>query len=156
MIDLYFNDGSATFTHRTAVGGVGPRKMALADLDGDDDLDIAMSSGLSEEVMSVVLNKGDGTFGPQRSYDVGPRPNGIAAGDFDRDGDLDLALAQDDLDTGLTKIQIWRNNGAAKFKLVAVVALTQRGDPSSMPPTSTATERSTSRSGSSGPRPTSC
>ena len=95
VIDLYFNDGDGVFTRRTDTGGLGPQKMALADLDGDDDLDIAMSSGLFEEIMSVVLNKGDGTFAPEQRY-TWARTRGIAAGDFDRDGDLDLALARDD------------------------------------------------------------
>jgi hypothetical protein len=130
VIDLYLNDGTAEFTHRTATGGVGPKKMALADLDGDGDLDIAMTSGLFLDLMSVVLNKGDATFDAERRYTVGKEPTGIAAGDFDRDGDVDLAVGRDDPESLDTTVQIWVNNGSAKFTTKSVVLLEQHGDPS--------------------------
>jgi FG-GAP-like repeat len=113
VIDLYFNDGLGAFTRRTDAGGIGPQKMTLADLDGDGDLDIAMSSSYFENVMSVVLNDGDGTFAPERRYTVGDHPKGIASADFDGDGDLDLAIARNESATIQTKVQFWRNDDAA-------------------------------------------
>ena len=109
-------------------GGLGPQKLVLADLDGDDDLDIAMSSGLFERVMSVLLNNGDGTFGAESRYDVGDHPQGIAAADFDRDGDLDLAVARYTTTTLETYVQIWSNDGAAQFARAREVTLIQAGD----------------------------
>ena len=89
-----------------------------------------MSSGIFEQVMSVVLNKGDGTFGAERQYTVGKHPRGITSGDFDRDGDIDLAIARDDPDTVKSSFQIWSNNGAAKFTRATEITLAEVGDPS--------------------------
>ncbi len=127
-IDLYFNDGRGAFTRRTAAGGLGPQKLALADLDGDGDLDLAMSSGLFQRVVSVLLNEGDGTFATETRYDTGESPLGIAAADFDRDGDADLAVARYDTATLKTYVQIWRNDGAARFTRAREVTLIQAGE----------------------------
>lgn len=130
VIDLYFNDGDGAFTRRTDTGGLGPQKMALADLDDDGDLDLAMSSGLFEEVMSVMLNNGDGTLAPEQRYTVGDNPKGIAAADFNGDGDIDLAVARNDSSTLETYVQIWTNDGTGKFKRKTEITLIQGGGPS--------------------------
>lgn len=128
VIDLYFNDGKGKFTRRTDNGGLGPQKMALADLDADGDLDLAMSSGLFEEVISVLLNNGDGEFGPERRYTVGENPKGIAAADFNGDGDIDLAVGRQD-PSNQAYVQIWSNDGRAKFTKSREITLVQLGDP---------------------------
>ena len=43
--------------------------------------------------MSVLLNGGGGTFGPQSSYAAGTHPSAVAVGDFNGDGKPDLAVA---------------------------------------------------------------
>jgi hypothetical protein len=43
--------------------------------------------------ISVLLNRGDGTFSAPRQVQVGQGPVAIAGADFDRDGALDLAVA---------------------------------------------------------------
>jgi len=128
VVDLYFNDGDGAFTRRTASGGLGPQKLVLADLDGDGDLDIAMSSGLFERVMSVLLNDGDGTFAPESRYNVGDHPQGIATADFNRDGDLDLAVARYDTATLKTYVQIWLNDGSGRFARAREITLAQTAD----------------------------
>jgi hypothetical protein len=130
VIDLYINNGTGTFTHRTDTGGVGPQKLALADLDGDGDLDIAVSSGLFGNTMSVVLNNGHGVFGPETRYTVGENPNGIAAADFDGDGDVDLAVARHDPVFLKTKVSFWSNNGTGTFKRAREITSIQEGNPS--------------------------
>jgi hypothetical protein len=90
-----------------------PHSVVTADLDGDGDLDLAAGNGFTGYV-SVLLNRGDGSF----ALGARPRPGGhrigLAAGDIDGDGDLDLASA--DVDGGLT---ILRNSGGAVYDVEA-------------------------------------
>ena len=52
----------------------------------------SVSSAFTDNV-SVLLNKGDGSFHDVTRYGVGIQPYAIATGDFNRDGKLDLATA---------------------------------------------------------------
>jgi len=69
-----------------------PRNMVAVDIDGDHDLDLAASNYDSSRV-SVLLNKGDGTFAWNMPYSTGANPYGITAGDYDGDGDMELATS---------------------------------------------------------------
>jgi hypothetical protein len=60
-------------------------------VDGDLDLDVVVTDGADDGV-SVLLNLGDGTFGPSAGYPAGDAPSDIVAVDVDQDGDLDLAV----------------------------------------------------------------
>jgi WD40 repeat protein len=66
--------------------------VAVADLDGDGVLDLAVANGGSNNV-SVLLGNGDGTFQAAANYAVGSDPVAIAAGNFDGNGYLDLSVA---------------------------------------------------------------
>jgi hypothetical protein len=70
--------------------------MALADLDGDDDLDLVLM-GRSNGLPGVFENDGTGHF-INRSFDSGmlplPEGSGMIAFDFDGDRDLDLLFTQ--------------------------------------------------------------
>lgn len=78
-----------------------PYAMAVADFDGNDSLDIALSHpsscGTSTEKncqsVGVLLNKGDGTFQEQRFTSTGGTPRGLLAADFDKDAMMDLVVA---------------------------------------------------------------
>jgi hypothetical protein len=59
--------------------------VAVGDLDGDSDLDLAVAG------VSLLLNDGSGTFAAAVSY--GAAGNSVAICDLDGDSDLDLAVA---------------------------------------------------------------
>jgi len=63
--------------------------LSYDDLDGDGDLDLAAANGYSNSV-SVLLNNGNGTFATQSMYTVGAGPVEVYGADLDGDGDIDL------------------------------------------------------------------
>jgi hypothetical protein len=66
--------------------------LTAGDLDGDNDIDVAVASSPSSEV-SVLLNGGDGSFASPAKFTTGEWPLAIKAGDLDGDHDLDLVTA---------------------------------------------------------------
>jgi hypothetical protein len=66
--------------------------LATGDFNGDGKLDI-VGADTSGNTVSVLLNKGGGTFQPPVSYAAGTNPTSVAAADFNGDGKLDLAVA---------------------------------------------------------------
>jgi hypothetical protein len=65
------------------------RQVALTDLTGNGKLDIVVTNYDSGDV-SVLLNRGDGTFEPQRRFDATSAPFGLAIGDLNSDRVPDL------------------------------------------------------------------
>ncbi|MCU0425362.1 MAG: FG-GAP-like repeat-containing protein [Candidatus Kapabacteria bacterium] len=96
-VAVLLNNGTASFS---AAGlpfplslGANPRAIALGDVDGDGDLDIATGNSTSNDV-AVLINNGAAsfTFAVGSPYPVGGNaPWGITMGDFDGDGDIDIA-----------------------------------------------------------------
>ncbi len=95
IVSVMAGDGDGGFGMPTlipikATGGV-QSTIATADLNGDGHPDLVATSPGSS-LISVLLNKGDGTFATPVTYgnDEGGYTAGIAFGDFDRDGKLDI------------------------------------------------------------------
>jgi hypothetical protein len=91
-VSIHLGHGDGTF--QSAVyypAGTGPAYLATGDFNGDGKADIAVAH---QRGVSVLLNKGDGTFLPEIHYgtEMGWTPS-VAVGDFNGDGKLDLGAA---------------------------------------------------------------
>jgi len=84
--------------------------VAVADLNGDGKLDVAIGN-LDSATISVYLGNGDGTFKRLADFATGLYPNGVAVGDFNGDGKPDLALAN-----GSGTVSILLGNGDGSFQ----------------------------------------
>jgi hypothetical protein len=94
--------------------------IVLADLDGDDDLDIAVLEGAfgfpAIGTVEILLNEGDGSFAAALTNPVGTFGgleffvDELAAGDLDGDEDLDLAFLG-----SMAPLTLLFNEGGASF-----------------------------------------
>jgi pimeloyl-ACP methyl ester carboxylesterase len=108
-VQVLENAGNGTFVTygRFSTGGY-PYSVVAGDLDGDGDIDLATADWGSS--VSILPNRGDGTFDPAWTY-PGPQSNDIAAADFDEDGDVDLTVTNYHEDT----VAIYLNYGDGTF-----------------------------------------
>ena len=73
--------------------GTAPAYVAVGHLDGNENgADLVVSNQNSDNI-SVLLNKGDGTFLAAANYAVGKLPTAVAIGDFSGLGRRDVAVA---------------------------------------------------------------
>ncbi len=117
-VSVLLGDGYGTLGPQTRVAaGNGPSAIAAGDFNGDGKLDLATTNAgqypsLSSGDVSIVLGNGDGTFGPQVKFAVGPGPAAIVVSDFNRDGNQDLAVADEGFSgTGDVSILMGRGDG---------------------------------------------
>ena len=95
-VTMLQSDGSFGFTSQTvpnSVTGADPYGIVAADLDGDTDVDLAVTNRTKSGNVTVLRNDGSGNFTRADQVDVGNQPRLIAAADFNDDGSLDLASA---------------------------------------------------------------
>ncbi|WP_460547537.1 FG-GAP-like repeat-containing protein [Hymenobacter daeguensis] len=78
-----------------------PFDAALADVDGDNDLDLLTSNNQNTGLVSVRLNN-SGVFGTAADVAVEPYPVGLTTGDVDGDGDLDLVTVNNSYNSTLS------------------------------------------------------
>lgn len=111
--------GGGVFGPDTTYGvGLRPLSIHVNDLNGDGWFDIAVSN-VQGGSLSLLFNRGDGTFGDDSlvvvdSINVGPGKNtlfDVFGGDLDGDGDIDLATA--DWFTG--RFFVLANDGGGRF-----------------------------------------
>lgn len=94
--------------------GVDPEGVGVGDFNGDSMPDLVTTNWVGNNV-SVLINKGDGTFGLGVNYTVGSRPEKVAVGDFNNDGSPDLVTAN----SGSSNVSILINKGDGTFQSVA-------------------------------------
>jgi hypothetical protein len=132
------NDGAGAFVLRQRVDGAvitenGGHPLALADLDGDGDVDVAAAF---DEAIRILRNDGSGRLvdSPQdrislpsalRSTFVGIHR--VATSDLDGDGDLDL-LVEAGARNAATGVVAYANEGAGHFGTGVVALRFEQGD----------------------------
>ena len=111
-VEIALNQGLGTFIAGLEGGPIGHAfsAMSLGDLDGDGDLDVAVTDS-SGSGLTVLLNAGDGTFAPGISQAVGGAMDAVATGDLDGDGDLDLIVS------GWSVVNVLLNDGTGVFSV---------------------------------------
>jgi hypothetical protein len=68
-----------------------PVAIAAGDFNGDGVSDIVVANN-GDNIVSILLGRPDGTFGPPNAYPSGSEPVAVATGDFNGDGNLDVAV----------------------------------------------------------------
>ncbi len=116
-----------------------PTSVAAADFGGDDKNDLVVASSSTKNV-SVLINKGDGSFGQKKDYDAGTTPSSVAAKDLNGDNKPDIVVAN----SGSNNVSVLINKGDGTFPTkvdypvgvaphsVAAVDLNGDPDPSSV------------------------
>lgn len=92
--------------------GFAPEAIALVDIDGDGNLDLAAVNPV-KQTLSVGWGGPDGDFTRLSSWPVGETVAGLAHGDLDGDGTLDLASAL----PGSNAVVVLYGNGKRDFTL---------------------------------------
>jgi hypothetical protein len=118
-VTILTNNGGGVFAAAGTVltgGGTSPHTPIAGDLDGDGDIDIAVSLKNTNQVRILVNNAGTFSLGPV--FSVGLEPRDMAIADIDNDGDLDLAVSNRDGNT----VSVLRNMGGLNFNVSSVQA----------------------------------
>jgi hypothetical protein len=106
-------DGSFAAPRRfAALGEAAAGAIAVDDLNGDGDVDLAVA-GIDR--MAVLLGKGDGTFRPASSPLPSPPANDLHIADVNRDGKRDLVVANDAVEDRNGTVAAFLGNGDGTF-----------------------------------------
>ncbi len=93
-----------------------PTALASADLNGDGKIDMIVTQSIPQG-LSVLLGRGDGTFGPPISTGAAIQATSIAVGDFNQDGRPDVAI------TGQFQGGIWTLLGQGDGSFASPVSI---------------------------------
>ncbi len=116
---VWINTGNGTFRAPVIypIPALGNGAITLADVNGDGRPDVVLAMdrdaapGVSS-VVSVLLNRGDGTFAPFVNSPVGGQPGSIAVGDLNGDGKPDVVVGS----FGDNVVRVLLGNGDGTFQ----------------------------------------
>jgi Ca2+-binding RTX toxin-like protein len=89
---------------------IAPAGVVVGFFNADAIPDVAVANHGCNNV-SILVGKGDGTFGAATDVGVGDGPEAVATGDFDRDGNLDLVVPNAGPDADGASILLGRGDG---------------------------------------------
>jgi hypothetical protein len=95
-VTVFWNGAEGLFAERSELptGGFDPRAVAVADFDGDNEMDIALLNDLSMD-LSMLYNLGGRRFSEPHFVALDFKASGLTASDFDGNGLVDLALGNE-------------------------------------------------------------
>ena len=92
--------------------GATPNTLAIGDLNGDGKMDLAIANGqFANNGVSVLLGKGDGTFGNLTSWVADQEPAAVVIGNFLGDAKADMVV----VNQGSNDISFLKGNGDGTF-----------------------------------------
>ncbi len=112
-VDISLGNGDGTFQAYTSIStgdGTNPQSVAVADLDGDGNLDLVVAC-YGANAVGVLLGNGDGTFLPIELYAAGAEPISVTVGDLNLDGIPDLVVTN----LGSNSLSLFQGNGDGTF-----------------------------------------
>ena len=110
LTTIWRNDAGVLVDSAIVVPGAAFCAIALGDVEGDGDLDLAICGNFAGVALTRVFRNDGTTFPDSGERFVDLQQGSCAFGDFDRDGDLDLALAGQ-TGGGVKYTRIYRNVG---------------------------------------------
>jgi hypothetical protein len=121
-VSILLSNGDGTFqAAQNFPVGVQPWSVAVADFNGDGNLDLAVTnsnwSGQAPEgSVTILLGNGGGSFQAAANYRVGIDPRTVVAGDFNGDGHLDIAVANIGYTLSAWSLSVLLGNGDGTFQ----------------------------------------
>jgi hypothetical protein len=110
-VSILLGDDLGGFGAPTAISvGSGPNAVALADLNGDMQLDLAVSNGRSNDV-TLLFGDGKGRFAGEIVLPVGTFPVAVVAVDLDGNEKIDVAVTN----TSSRNVSVIYGTGAGAF-----------------------------------------